>query len=248
MSVTVEKALQLIEAMSRAGKPVGVSQLGRELQINKSTVHRLLDTLVRHGYAQQEEESGRYSLSVKLWEMGIGVVSGLSLSKIARPLLETAALETGETTMLGVLQGREVLIIDKVDSQQPLQIFSPLGTRLPVCNSAFGRVLLAYQPEPFIAAEIAAFAPRTPFGIQTPEQLAQDLARIRTQGASHSRDEWQIGIAGAASVIRDAGGNVTGAFCITGPTARLTEARLRGVQDHCLTACRSISLQLGYMG
>jgi IclR family KDG regulon transcriptional repressor len=248
MSVTVEKALQLIEAMSRAGKPVGVSDLGRQLEINKSTVHRLLDTLVRHGYAQQDEDSGRYGLSVKLWEMGIGVVSGLTLSKIARPLLEEAALESGETTMLGVLQGREVLIIDKVDSQHPLQIFSPLGTRLPVCNSAFGRVLLAFQPEPFIDEAVAAFAPRTPFGIQTAEQLRDDLARIREEGASQSRDEWQIGIAGAAAVIRDARGGVAGAFCITGPTARLTEKRVRTMRGHCVAASQAISQRFGYVG
>ena len=247
MSVTVEKALQLIEAMSRAGKPVGVSQLGRELEINKSTVHRLLETLVRHGYAQQEDDSGRYGLSVKLWEMGIGVVNGLTLSKIARPLLEAAALETGETAMLGVLNGREVLIIDKVDSLHPLQIFSPLGTRLPICNSAFGRVLLAFQPEAFIDEAIAAFTPRTPFGIQTAESLRDDLARIREEGSSHSRDEWQIGIAGAASVIRDAHGRVAGAFCITGPTARLTDKRVRALRTHCVAACQAISQRFGYV-
>jgi DNA-binding IclR family transcriptional regulator len=180
--------------------------------------------------------------------MGIGVVSGLTLSKAARPLLEAAALETGETTMLGVLQGREVLIIDKVDSLHPLQIFSPLGTRLPICNSAFGRVLLAFQPQSFIDAAVAAFTPRTAFGIQTPAQLLEDLARIRGEGVSHSRDEWQIGIAGAAAVIRDAQGRVAGALCITGPTARLQDKRLSGLREHCLAACQTISQRLGCVG
>jgi len=248
MSATVEKALQLIEAMSRAGKPVGVSQLGRELDINKSTVHRLLDTLVRQGYAQQEEDSGRYGLSVKLWEMGIGVVRGLSLPKVAHPFLEAAAAETGETAMLGVLEGPDVLIIDKVDSQHPLQIFSPLGTRLPITNSAFGRVLLAFQPESFIEASIAHFAPRTPFGIQNQIQMREELARIRAQGGSQSRDEWQLGIAGASAAIRDARGHVIGSFCITGPTARLTEERLTGMRQHCMTAAQAISQQLGHVG
>jgi len=247
MSVTVEKALQLIEAMARAGKPVGVSQLGRDLQINKSTVYRLLDTLVRQGYASQEE-SGRYALSVKLWEMGIGVVRGLSLPKVARPLLEAAALETGETTMLGVVEGREVLVIDKVDSLHPLQIFSPLGSRLPICNSAFGRVLLAFQSEAFIEAAVADFMPRTPFGIQTQAQLREDLARIRAEGCSQSRDEWQVGIAGAAAAIHDAKGGVGGAFCITGPTARLTEEKLRDCRERCLAASKIIALQLGHIG
>lgn len=248
MSVTVEKALQLIEALAGASGPVGVSQLGRDLQINKSTVYRLLDTLVRHGYARQEEDGARYALTVKLWEMGIGVVRGLSLPRAARPLLEQAAEETGETTMLAVVQGREALIIDKVDSRHPLQIFSPLGARLPIANSAMGRVLLAFQPEPFIDAAVEAFAPRTEFGIQTPAQLRKDLARIKAEGASQSCDEWQIGIAGAAAPIRDASGGVAGAFCITGPTARLCEDKLSALRTRCLEASRTISQLLGYAG
>jgi IclR family acetate operon transcriptional repressor len=248
MSVTVEKALQLIEALSQAGRPAGVSELGRALRINKSTVYRLLDTLVRQGYARQEGKGGRYALTVKLWEIGIGVVRGLSLPQAARPLLERATEETGETTMLGVVQDREVLIIDKVDSWQPLQIFSPLGTRVPVCNSALGRVLLAFQPDEFIDAAVGEFRPRTEFGLQTPAELRAELARIRAEGSSHSRDEWQIGIAGAAAAIRDASGAVAGAFCITGPTARLSEERLLGLRAHCLAASQAISQRLGYAG
>jgi len=248
MSATVEKALQLIEAMARAGKPVGVSQLGRELDINKSTVHRLLDTLVRHGYAQQEKEGVRYALSVKLWEIGIGVVRGLNLPRIAHPFLEAAVAETGETALLGVADGTEVLIIGKVDSPQPLQIFSPLGARLPIGNSAFGRVLLAHQPEAFVDAVVQQFVPRTPFGIQNAAQLRADLARIRERGASHSRDEWQVGIAGAAAVIRDAQSEVAGVFCITGPTARLSEDRLREIEERCIAASKAISQQLGHLG
>ena len=246
MSVTVEKALQLIEALSRAGNAVGVSQLGRDLQINKSTVYRLLDTLVRQGYARQEADGGRYALTPKLWELGIGVVRGLSLPRAARPLLEREAAATGETTMLGVVQEREVLILDKVDSSQPLQISSPLGARVPICNSSLGRVLLAFQPDAFIEAAVADFAPCTEFGIQTPEQLRQDLARIRQEGVSSSRDEWQIGVAGAAATIHDASGGVAGAFCITGPSTRLDEERLRDFRARCVAASRTISQLLGH--
>lgn len=246
MSATVEKALQLIEELSRTGGAAGVSQLGRQLRINKSTVHRLLETLVRRGYVQQEWQGGRYGLTLKLWELGIGVVQDLSLTRAVRPLLEREAAATGESTMLGVVQDQEVLILDKVDSSQPLQISSPLGARVPIGNSSLGRVLLAFQPDDFIDAAVASFAPRTPFGLQTPEQLRQDLARIRQEEVSSSRDEWQVGIAGAAAPIRDATGTVAGAFCITGPTARLDEDTLREFRARCHAAARTISQALGY--
>jgi len=101
VSVTVEKALQLIEAMSRSVGPVGVSQLGRELSLNKSTVYRLVDTLVRHGYAQQDATTGRYALTVKLWELGLGAVRGMGLRQTARPVLEREAQRTGRGDAAG---------------------------------------------------------------------------------------------------------------------------------------------------
>ncbi|HWK46334.1 MAG TPA: IclR family transcriptional regulator [Stellaceae bacterium] len=248
MSVTVEKALQLIEALSRSAEPVGVSQLGRDLQLNKSTVYRLVDTLCRHGYARQDTTSGRYALTVKLWELGVGVVRDLNLRQVARPVLEREAAATEEATLLGIMQDREALIIDKVDSSQSLQIFSPLAARVSLANSSLGRALLAFQPPELIAAVALEFAPITGSGIQTTEALLADLERVRTDGCAQSLDEWQVGVAGVASPIRDASGAVTGAFCITGPTSRLDENRLPGLRTRCIAAARAISHLMGHRG
>lgn len=241
MSATVEKALQLIEALARSNGPIGVSQLGRDLKLNKSTVYRLVDTLVRHGYARQDPDTGRYALSVKLWEMGVGVVRGLELRQAVRPVLEVEAEASGETTLLGIVDGREALIIDKVDSRQPLQIFSPLGARVALCNSSLGRALLAFQPPAFVAEMIAGFAPITPHGIQTPEELATELARVRQRGGATSADEWQVGISGVAAPIRGQGGAVLGALCITGPTSRLVPERIAELSERCIRAVRQVS-------
>ena len=86
MSASVEKTLQLIEALGRCTGPAGISELGRDLQLNKSTVYRLVDTLVRQGYAQQDPETRHYALTTKLWEMGVGVVRGMGLRQAARQL------------------------------------------------------------------------------------------------------------------------------------------------------------------
>lgn len=248
MSATVEKALQLIEALARSGEPVGVSQLGRELDINKSTVFRLLDTLCRHGYARQDEASGRYALSMKLWELGVGVVRGLNVRTLARPVLESEAAATGEGTLLGVVEGAQALIIDKVDSSQSLQIFSPLGARVSLANSSLGRALLAFQPAALVAEVIARFEPVTPHGIQTREELAADLESVRQEGCARSTDEWQIGVAGVAAPIRDAAGAVVAAICITGPSSRLGGPGMAGLQTRCLEAAAHISRLMGHCG
>jgi len=246
VSVTVEKALQLIEALARSREPIGVSQLGRELDLNKSTVFRLLGTLVRHGYARQENASGRYGLTSKLLELGIGVVQAMDVRDAARSLLESEAAQSGESTMLGILQDREALVIDKVDSVQPLQIASRLGTRVPLCSSSLGRALLAFQPQPVIDAAIVAFAPRTPYGIQTVEELVRDLESVRALGYSRSCDEWQVGISGVAAPVRTPAG-VLAAFCITGPTSRLCQKRMQDLQRRCLQAAHEISRRVMHL-
>ncbi len=248
MSATVEKALCLIEALAHSSEPVGVSQLGRDLSLNKSTVYRLLDTLCRHGYARQDAATGRYALTVKLWELGVGVVQGLGLRQAARPVLEREALETGESTLIAILQEGEALIMDKVDSQQSLQISSPLGGRVLLANASIGRALLAFQSDEFVAATLAAFKPLTPRGFQTREDIALELEKVRVEGVSMAIDEWAIGVAGVASPVRDPTGAVTAAFCISGPTARLGPERLPELRQRCIRAADAVSQALGYRG
>lgn len=248
MSLTVEKALQLIEAMSRSLGPVGISQLGRDLALNKSTVYRLVDTLVRHGYAQQDKETGRYALTAKLWEIGHGAVRGMGLVQAARPVLEREAARSGEATLVGIVQGRDALIIDKVDSLHPLQIVSPLGSRVSLASSSLGRALLAFQPEDVVAAVARDFRPPTAHGIQTPEALARALASVRAEGVARSVDEWQVGVAGVAAPIRDAQGQVAGALCITGPSSRLGAARMAELAAQCRAAAADVAAQLGHRG
>jgi len=245
VSATVEKALQLIEALAGSSGPVGVSQLGRDLQLNKSTVYRLVDTLVRNGYAQQDPLSGRYALTPRLWELGVGVVQRLGLRQAARPVLEAEAEATGESTLLGIVQAREALIIDKAETPHALRIVSPLGARVSLCHSSIGRALLAFQPAGLIAELAAGFAPLTPHGIQTRAALLKDLERVRRENCARSVDEWQVGVSGVASPVRDASGVVAGAFCITGPSSRLGPARLDELARRCVSAATGLSDLLG---
>lgn len=247
MSLTVEKALQVIEALAARREPAGVSQLARELGLNKSTVYRLLDTLVRRGYVEQDERSGLYELGTKLWELGVGRVQRLEVRKVARPVLEAVARETRESTLLGVLQDHEALIIDKVDSREVLQIFSPVGARVPLYCSSLGRALLAYQPAAFIAEEAAAMTPRTPYALATGAALLAELERVRAEECSQSLDEWEIGVAGVASPIHDAAGHVIASICITGPTSRFSVERLPALRQQSIRAASAISEAMGYL-
>lgn len=246
MSATVKKALEIIEALSRSPAPVGVSQLGRDLRLNKSTVFRLVDTLCQHGFARKDPATNGYALTIKLWELGVGVLQQLKLRDVARPIMETVTAETGETTMLGIVQDQEALIVEKVDTPETLQIVSPIGTRVSLYCSSIGRAMLAYQPEGFVDAAIGTLPRRTERTITSRAALNAELERVRSLGVAECVDEWAVGVSGVAAPIHDQTGRVVGSFCITGPTSRLTPDRLPKLRLRAMDAAQEISVAMGY--
>ncbi|MBM3557741.1 MAG: IclR family transcriptional regulator, partial [Alphaproteobacteria bacterium] len=153
---------------------------------------------------------------------------------------------TGETTMLGLVQDQEALIIDKVDSRQALKIASPIGTRVALHCSSIGRALLAHQPEDFIAQCLGKLPRRTARTITSRTELRKVLEAVRRDGVAECIDEWEVGVSGVAAPIRDRGGAVIGSFCITGPTSRLSPDRIARLRLRAIAAAAEISRALGY--
>lgn len=246
MSATVEKALRVIETLSSSQVPIGVSQLGRQLGMNKSTVFRLLETLCRRGYTRKDVSTSGYVLTTKLWELGVGVLQKLTLRDVARPFMEAVTRETGETTMIGVMQDWDALILEKVDSSAALQIASPLGTRVALHCSSIGRAMLAFQSDDFVNQAIKSFQPRTEFTVKSRALLAGELERVRKLEVAECIDEWAVGVSGISAPVRDQSGDVMGSFCITGPTSRFTSDRMPKLRLQAIAAAQQISVRMGY--
>ena len=85
MEKTVVKAIELVETLARMDAPAGVTSLANELKLTKSNVFRLLNTLVKRGYVRRHEETGQYELTLKVWHLGIAVLSRMDLKKVASP-------------------------------------------------------------------------------------------------------------------------------------------------------------------
>ncbi len=247
MSATVEKALQIVETLSNSQVPIGVSELGRKLGMNKSTVFRLLDTLCRRGYTRKDAATSGYVLTTKLWELGVGVLQKLTLRDVARPVMEAVTRATGETTMVGVMQDGDALILEKVDSPAALQIASPLGTRVALHCSSIGRAMLAFQTDEFVEMTLSSLQPRTEFTISSREALTTELDRIRHLRVAECIDEWAIGVSGISAPVRDQSGSVVGSFCITGPTSRFAPSRLPALRLQTIAAAQEISAGMGFL-
>jgi DNA-binding IclR family transcriptional regulator len=247
LSKTIAKAIGLIETLANTAPPHGVSDLARTLRLNKATVHRLLNGLVKLGYVKQNEQSAAYELTLKLWEIGTHVLAQRDVSQIAVGILRKLAGDTGETVHLAILDGTEVVYIDKADGAHPLRIFTPIGGRVPLYCGSTGKTILAFQPAPFIddiCRNLTAFTSRT---ITSKARLLRELEGVKRQGYALNIGEWRIDISGIAAPIRDRTGEVVASVGVSGPSNRLPIAALRAISPTVIAAASQIATELGFI-
>jgi DNA-binding IclR family transcriptional regulator len=246
MDKTLVKGLRLLEHLARADRPQGVTDLARALGLSKSSVHRPLITLARLGYVNQNAESGRYTASLKLWEIGSCVLSRLDLKRVAAEPMAELAASTGETVHLSVLDGGDVVHIDKIECDHPIRAYSRVGGRVPAHCIATGKAMLAFQSKALVEAVAANLKPATPETIVDHAQLLTELLQIRRTGISISRGGWQTGVDGIAAPVRDATGNVVAGVGISGPAIRLRSRERARYAPLVAEAAAKISRALGF--
>ena len=225
---SLDRALDLLEALSEADE-LGVSELAGHTGLVPSTAHRLLATLVARGYAAQNPATGRYLTGFKLLELTSGLQDRLGrLRTAARPHLEAVQRETGETTNLVVLEGRNAVYVDTVSGSRSVRLFIEVGQAIPAHTSGSGKALLAWRSPEDLAAlfdgePLAASTPRT---LTSMAALEQDLERVRRQGYAIDDEEHELGVACVATPVMDAAGQALAAISVTGPAPRIDPGRL----------------------
>jgi IclR family acetate operon transcriptional repressor len=243
----VDHCLQLIEALSAAEAPRGVTELSAELGLAKSTVYKLLQTLRQRRYVVQEPASGRYRLGLKFVELGGVVLDGLSIRELAQAHLQALMEATRETVQLGVLDGREVVYADKIESRQTIRMYSRVGRRSPAHCTALGKALLACQPEPTLRALLPASLRRyTPRTITTWSRLRDELKQVRAEGYAVDDEEFEEGLRCVAAPVRDHTRAVVASLGVAGPAARVTDVRLPVLAKQVKEAAEAVSAALGY--
>ncbi|CAM4425660.1 Transcriptional regulator kdgR [Bordetella pseudohinzii] len=234
--------------MARNEKGSGVSELASQLLLNKSNVHRLLQALVHQGFARKNPDTGRYELTMKLWELGARIADRLDVRTEALPFMRELAQESLETVHLSILEGSEVLYIEKIDSPQPVRAYTTVGGRAPAQCVATGKALLAWAGEPALAAVKSRLKPHTGKSLMRLGDLRRELEAIRAQGFAINRGEWREQVVGAAAPIRDASASVVAAVGISGPAERLDQQKLVQAGKRVREIADTISRRLGYSG
>jgi len=247
MTKTVDRVFALIEYMAGARDTISISKAAADLAIPVSGVHRLLTSLEEAGYVHKDTNS-RYHLSLKIAAIAAQVLDRLDLRESARPFLERLSADAEETVHLGVLEGGEVVYIEKIDGPGRLRMASRIGERFPVHSTALGKVLIAALPEQEVSKIIGqkGLARCTPNTIVDVMQLLNHLREVRANGYAMDNEENEPGIRCAAAPILDYAGRVIASVSISGSTISLDEDCVDKIVKLVVETGREISYTLGH--
>jgi DNA-binding IclR family transcriptional regulator len=243
---SLHRALDVLEALASAGRPLALGELSERVGARKPTAHRLLATLTARGYASQDTRDGRYSAGIRLFELGSLWAQNLDLRFVAAPHLDRLNEETGETVHLAVYDHGDAVYIDKRETRHAVVASTHVGRRCPAYCVATGRVLLAHQPAEAIADVLAGPLPRhTERTTTDPGELAALLEDVRRDGFAVNRGSLREGVGGIAAPIRDHTGAVVAAVGCCLPESRFGSDRFDLLRDRSIEAAAAISRELG---
>lgn len=242
---TLVRGLTLMEAVGSGLR--SLEEVAARTGLSRSTAYRLLAALCRKGYLRHVPQEG-YFLGPRLIELGFKAHAQLHLPSVARPHLEWLSQETGETVHLAILDGTEVVYVDKVPGRRELQMSSYIGVRLPAQSTALGKALVAGRPSEEWAQHFVPGLKRTERTIETFERFCEELERVREQGYSVDLEENERGIRCIGAPIFDAGGRVVAAVSLSSAVVYLDEERIPKLAPLVMEAARRISSALGWSG
>jgi DNA-binding IclR family transcriptional regulator len=218
MVQSVERAFAILEAV--ATRPAGVTALADRLDLPKSTVARLLGSLEKLG-AVERLDSRRWQIGPSVEAFARTVPPERRLAPLARPVLVELVRALGEDAGLGLPDGYDVLYVDQVECDQPVQVRDWTGTRAPMHAVPSGLVLMADWPEDAVDAYLARGpAVLTPRTVVDPDELRARLVKVRADGHAWGLQEFAEGIDSIAAPVRDARGNAVAAIHVHGPAYR----------------------------
>ncbi len=244
---SLNRGLALLQALASAEYGLGLSELAQQAALPASTVHRLLGTLQQARFVQNDPDTGRWRIGVQAFTVGSAFLSHRDLVRETHPYLRRLVEQGGETANLAIRDGDHAVFIAQVQCQELMRMLARLGGRAPLHASGVGKALLC-MASPTAIADLAArtglprFTDRT---ITDANALARALDATRRQGYALDAEEQADGLRCVAAPIFDEYGQATAAISLSGPTARMTDARLAELGALLADTGRAVTLALG---
>jgi IclR family pca regulon transcriptional regulator len=217
-SQSLERGLSILSSFKSARPLLGVSELAREIGLSRSTTHRYVATLAALGYLEQDEVTRRYRLGPRVLDLGFSAINSMELREISVPHLQRLSDETGHTVNMAILDGADVVYVERCRSsrhgQREIDLNLHVGSRLPAYCTSLGKVLLAYlsDAEREAALDGVEFAQRGPNTLTSRSALEAELGQVRSRGLAVNNEELAFGLRSIAAPVHGHSGEAAAAI------------------------------------
>jgi DNA-binding IclR family transcriptional regulator len=246
----LDRTLSILNALASAGRDASLVELAGMVKLHKSTVHRLTMILENHRMVERNPQTGRYHLGPRLFELGSIAVESFNVRDRARRHLERLVYEVEETVHLCVLDGGQVLYLEKIEPARGVRNSCYVGRRNPAHCTAVGKAILARLADAEVdeIVDRHGLARRTANTITMPIELKAELSVIRARGYAVDDEEVEDGVRCVGAAVLDQRGAPLAAISVSGPASRINTEKLPVIAACVCRAAAELSRECGHRG
>lgn len=243
---TVENVVLVLETLLRAGCKLGITELSAELNWSISKTFRVVHTLESHCFLTRDSLNKKYGLGLKLWELGCAAVQGLDFKEKARPYMMELVQKSQESVYLSVLDGTEVVYIDRIESDHPIRAGRNIGGRIRANLSASGKAILAFQDKNITQEIIKELYKRDAFcNKEDRAKFENEFIKIKNNGFSTNIGTYNKEVGGIAAPLFNHNNEVIAAISITGLISHFKNDNLIRLCSLVKDTAKRISITIG---
>ncbi len=247
---TIQNAITILRLFTKEQPEWNLSDISRAINLSTSSTNRLLTTLAEHGYLQKNKKTKRYSLGFSILTLSGIIKTTMIIHREAKPVMENLVQQLGYSVHLGVLEGTDIVYLEKLESPHPVRLNSHIGKKNPAYCTGCGKIILAFQQKDAFKSTLAqietigyqSFGKNT---VKNSDELLVHLDKIRRQGYSVCVNEFHQGVSIGAPIY-DYSGQVVAAVSVTGWESQIHVQDIPFLTGHVVEASKKISNRLGH--
>lgn len=245
---SVDRALTILELLSEHINGLGITEISSKVNLHKSTVHRLLGTLIYKGYVVQDKEVNKYKISLKLYELGIKRIAEADILEASKPYTKALMESLNEVVHLVIRDKNDIIYIDKVEADNTIRMASTIGRRSPLYCTSVGKSMLAFMTNEEVEEvwENSKIEKLTKNTITDFDDFREELAKVKEKGYAEDDEENELGVRCIGAPIFNSSGEIEGAISISGPAIRVTKDKVKEFAEEVKKYADLISRELGF--
>jgi IclR family transcriptional regulator, KDG regulon repressor len=245
---SLDRAFDILELLSKEQNGLTITDIGKQLDLHKSTVHRLLASLKQKGYIEKKLNSHLYKLGLGFIDLCSGYLNNLELKIEAEPFLRKLSMFTTQTVFLAIQQDFQAVYIDKVEKYNSLRRYSIIGQRAPLYCTALGKsLIIGFQDEEIRKNyENHNFISKTNNTITNIDKLFEEINITRKRGWSLDNEEFELGVKCIAAPIYDYRKKIISAVSTSWYTDISNNLEIDKIAQYVMDTAVEISRRMGY--